>query len=136
MDRELENFVWSRANHLCEYCRVPQIFDPVAFEIDHIIARQHHGQTLVDNLALICFTCNRHKGPNIAGYDLELQQTTALFHPRRDTWSDHFRWEGPELSGLSAIGRVPIHVLAINLEHRIALRKSLIDEGVFPPVPY
>lgn len=136
MDRKLEKLVWSRANDCCEYCRMPQVFDPIAFEIDHVIARQHHGKTHLDNLALICFTCNRHKGPNIAGFDLESQQTTRLFDPRRDNWSDHFRWAGPELIGLSAIGRVTIHVLAINLEIRLALRTSLMHEGVFPPASH
>jgi len=36
---------------------------------DHIIARQHGGQTTADNLAFACIHCNRHKGPNIASID-------------------------------------------------------------------
>jgi hypothetical protein len=133
MDRALEERVWSRARDRCEYSRMPQAFDPVAFEIDHILAKQHHGQTIAENLALICFSCNRHKGPNIAGFGVESQRTVALYHPRRDVWEKYYMWRGAQLVGLSAAGRVTVHVLAINDELRLALRSELIDEGVFVP---
>ncbi len=35
----------------------------------HIVASQHLGATTVDNLALSCPFCNRHKGPNLVGID-------------------------------------------------------------------
>jgi len=132
MDKKLEELVWSRANGICEYCQVPQRFDPINFQIDHIIAEQHQGPTSADNLALACYTCNHQKGPNIAGYDLETNETVPLFNPRKDSWSVHFHWDGAELQG-APIGRVTVHVLAINRDFRIALRRSLIHEGVFPP---
>lgn len=133
MERGLAESVWRRAQECCEYCRVPQSGDPLPFQIDHIIARQHGGATVSDNLALACYSCNRHKGPNIAGFDASTQRTIPLFHPRRDTWADHFQWRGPQLSGLTATGRVTVHVLAINLDFRIALRRALMQEGLFPP---
>jgi hypothetical protein len=46
-------------------------------------------------------------------------------------WREHFSWCDAELVGLSAAGRVTVHVLAINDELRMALRKELIGEGVF-----
>ena len=103
--------------------------------MDHIIAVQHSGSATEGNLALACFACNHHKGPNIAGFDRVLQETVPLFHPRRDAWSDHFRWNGPELEGITPVGRVTVHVLAINRDFRVALRRTLIQEGVFPPTP-
>ncbi len=112
---------------------MPQEFDPLAFQIDHVIATQHLGPTVEANLALACYACNRHKGPNIAGFDLQTQQTVPLFNPRRDDWSEHFRWRGPELVGVTPVGRVTVHVLAVNLDFRVALRRALIREGVFPP---
>lgn len=42
---------------------------PLGFHVDHIIPRQHGGLTQLDNLALACLHCNRHKGPNLAGLD-------------------------------------------------------------------
>jgi hypothetical protein len=43
MDEALIQLVWDRAGSACEYCLMPQIFFPAAFQIDHIIARQHGG---------------------------------------------------------------------------------------------
>jgi hypothetical protein len=56
-----------------------------------------------------------------------------LFNPRRYKLGRHFRWDGPVLVGLTPVGRATIAVLEINLEHRVALRQGLIDEGDFPP---
>ena len=55
MDTTLERLVWQRAKSLCEYCLLPQVFSPLPHAIDHIIARQHHGPTKAENLALACF---------------------------------------------------------------------------------
>ena len=38
MDSALTDFVWQRAGACCEYCRMPQIYDELPFEIDHAIA--------------------------------------------------------------------------------------------------
>lgn len=133
MDKSLEELVRSRAKGCCEYCRMPESYDSLAFQVDHIIAVQHLGATVADNLALACFACNHHKGPNIAGFDHDAQQTVPLFHPRRDRWDDHFQWQGPELVGLTSVGKVTIQVLAVNRDFRVALRRMLIQEGVFPP---
>lgn len=135
MQKALEAFVRTRAHDCCEYCRLPQAFDPSAFQVDHVIARQHNGATVGANLALACYACNHHKGPNIAGFDPVTEQTIPLFHPRRDVWAEHFQWFGPELSGLTPVGRVTVQVLAINLDFRVALRRALMQEGVFPPGP-
>ena len=37
--------------------------------IDHVIAQQHGGVTAASNLALACYACNLHKGPNLSGRD-------------------------------------------------------------------
>ena len=54
------------------------------FQIDHVIAEQHHGATVPENLALPCLNDNLHKGPNIAGLDPPTGLLTRLFHPRQD----------------------------------------------------
>jgi len=129
----LTELVWTRAKRRCEYCQMPQAFDPLPFEIDHIISVQHGGLTTAGNLALSCFACNRRKGPNLAGFDRILQTTVPLFHPRNDDWCRHFRWFGATLEGETVVGRVTIHVLGINQDYRVALRNALFLEGVFPP---
>lgn len=122
------------AGETCEYCRVPKQFDPLPFQVDHVIARQHGGETVPENLALACLSCNNHKGPNIAGIDREFgtDKVVRLFHPRNDVWEEHFEWNGAVLDGRTRIGRTTVYVLGINLPHRVALRQSLIEEGVFP----
>jgi hypothetical protein len=100
MDAALIQAVRRRAKHACEYCRMPQAFYPtVPFQVDHVIARQHVGGTVLANLALACLHCNSHKGPNIAGIDPKSRRLTRLFHPRRHRWDRHFRWEGSVLLG-------------------------------------
>ena len=132
MDSSLQEFVRRRANDTCEYCRMPQHLDSLPFQMDHIIARKHDGPTSADNLALACFYCNTYKGPNLAGVDPIGGQVVRLFHPRKDIWADHFFWEGPILRSHTPVGRAAIAVLRINDAEAVAVRASLISEGVFP----
>jgi len=132
-DEALADLVRLRANHCCEYCKLPQAFSPDRFQIDHIIARQHRGKSSAANLALACLADNNHKGPNLAGVDPKTGRRAWLFHPRRQKWSRHFRWQGPVLIGRTPAGRATIVVLGINLPLRVAQRAALMVEGVFPP---
>ena len=133
MDVALTELVWERARRCCESCRMPQIYDELPFEIDHVVAEQHGGKTVASNLALACFADNHHKGPNLAGIDAKTRRRTWLFNPRRHKWARHFRWDGPILVGRTAVGRATIAVLRINLSHRVRHRAQLIAEGIFPP---
>src|SRR5437660_1723283 len=99
MDAELVELVWQRAHSCCEYCRLPQAFSLLPFEIDHIIARKHGGRTVAANLALACYYCNSFKGPNIGGLDPRTGKLVQLFNPRRHPWKKCFRWRGPLLIG-------------------------------------
>ena len=133
MDQELERLVRQRAGRICEYCHMLDAFDLPAFELEHIIARKHQGKTVAGNLAVACFTCNHHKGPNLGGIDPKTGKKVWLFHPRRHKWAKHFRWDGPILLGRTPTGRATIAVLGINLPLRIRLRAELIKEGIFLP---
>lgn len=130
MDRRAERRVRERAGHACEYCRVPQAYDVLPFEIDHITAQQHGGATRLGNLALACAADNRYKGPNIAGRDPTTGRLVPLFNPRRHKWAYHFRWDGPLLQGRTPIGRATVAVLRMNLPYRIRFRAALIAAGV------
>ena len=133
MNRGLQELVWERARGCCEYCLIPQEYDGFVHEIDHAIAKKHGGATVASNLVLACFPCNNHKGPNVGGLDPLTGKLTPLFNPRRHRWRRHFRWKGATLAARTPVGRVTIAVLEINEAERVLLRKSLIDEGVFPP---
>ena len=131
MNAELIESVWSRANGCCEYCLLPQAAHVLTFPIDHVIARQHGGETVDANLALSCTRCNSYKGPNIAGLDPETGELKRLFHPRTDVWADHFRIVAPAIEGLTAIGRTTVALLQFNHADSLALRGELIAEGIF-----
>ncbi|MFO0811401.1 MAG: HNH endonuclease signature motif containing protein [Gemmataceae bacterium] len=133
MNRSLTRLVWERAGGCCEYCRLPQAYSDLPYQIDHVIAEQHGGRTVRANLALACLPDNKRKGPNLSGIDPVTGKLVPLFHPRRQRWGRHFRWRGPYLVGRTQTGRATIRVLAINAPDRVDLRRCLIAEGVFPP---
>jgi hypothetical protein len=110
---------------------VRERYDPLPFQVDHIIAEQHGGATVMENLAWSCLHCNKHKGPNIAGIDPRSDGLAALFHPRRQGWRRHFFWDGPILRGRTRSARATIAVLAINDADFLAFRAELMEEGVF-----
>jgi hypothetical protein len=123
--------ICARARGACEYCRMPQEFDVRPFQIDHIRAQKHRGLSGMSNVALACLPCNSFKGPNVAGYDPEMNKLQRLFNPRVDERVQHFAWDGPLLVGLTSVGRTTIEVLRINAVDRVAHRELLIDAGEF-----
>ena len=122
--------VRQRAATRCEYCHFPEVHAALPFQIDHIIARQHGGGNDFANLALACLYCNAAKGPNIAGIDPVSGGIVPLFHPRRDTWGRHFKWKGAWLDGRTPRARATIQVLQMNDPATVAVRESLIEEGI------
>ena len=117
--------VIARARGCCEYCAKPQVsFYP--HEVDHVIAQKHGGKTSLDNLAFACFECNRYKGSDVASFDPHTGQLVALFNPRTQSWSEHFRYDHGAISALTAEGRVTVALLQLNdstrIQERIALR--------------
>ena len=127
MDRDLRELVRRRAGERCEYCRLQQRHYPdFNFHIEHVVARQHRGETEAGNLALSCHHCNLKKGPNLAGLDPKSGKLTALFHPREQLWEEHFEEsENGEIRGRTAIGRATVEVLGMNEEVRIQIRRQI-----------
>jgi 5-methylcytosine-specific restriction endonuclease McrA len=134
MDAVTRRTVRSRCGDGCEYCRLPQTAAPfLTFHIEHIVATQHEGGDELDNLALACPDCNRHKGPNLTSIDPLTRQIVPLFHPRRDVWSDHFTIEGPAIHGHTATGRATARLLRFNDPERLAVRAALLEIDEWPP---
>lgn len=128
----LDTVVRQRARERCEYCHMPQAVRLLRFEIDHIVARKHGGSTEADNLALCCGQCNLHKGTDLSGMDPVTGRMTRLFHPRRDRWADHFRWERLTIVGVTPVGRVTVAVLQLNREADLPVHEELFLEGLLP----
>jgi HNH endonuclease len=131
--KTLADEVRVRAHHRCEYCCMPQVFELATFQIEHIVAAQHHGPMTMTNLALACLRCNKRKGPNLSGRDPITGKNVWLFNPREQKWGRHFYWNGPYLVGRTQVGRATIETLAINLSFAVEARRALMEEGKFPP---
>lgn len=132
MDAKRRAFVCNRADHRCEFCRLPQAAAPfLTFHVEHILAQQHIMDDSIDNLALACPDCNRHKGPNLTTLDPETRSIVRLFNPRSDEWATHFAVDGPKIVGLTAIGKATVRLLQMNSVERIATRAELLAEGPF-----
>ena len=110
----------------------PQSASKLRFWIDHIIASQHLGPTTLENLALSCPFCNRHKGSNRVGVDPVSKAYVPLFNPRVDEWNEHFQFHGDQIVGISAPGRATVHVLAMNHPVQLIVRHALLREGLLP----
>lgn len=129
MDAATRDLVRRRAGERCEYCLLRQENSDLTHHVEHIVARQHGGSDDPENLALACHRCNLHKGPNLTGLSAETGEIVPLYHPRRDQWADHFAFRGTLIEGLTLVGRVTVHVLALNDARRLEVRAELIAGG-------
>jgi len=102
----------------------------------------HGGTDEPENLALACYHCNLHKGPNLTGIDPETNRITPLFHPRRESWIDHFSFQSVYLIGLTPTGRATVRreVAASRSSHgadgRTRCLLLLLAEKQFSAVTY
>ena len=130
MEPDLRRSVRDRAGNRYEYCGLRQEYAPLAlYTIDHIIPKKHGGSDDLLNLALACYHCNIHKGPNLAGIDPDSGEMVALFNPRQQVWPDHFVREGAFIVGRTPVGRTTVRVLVMNAPERVELREKLIENG-------
>lgn len=68
----------------------------------------------MENLALSCLSCNRHKGSDLTSFDPVTGDVTRLFDPRSQVWAEHFELDRGRIRGLSAIGRTTVMLLKFN----------------------
>lgn len=130
---EIRSAVWSRAKGCCEYCLIYEEDSYYIHEIDHLLPKKHGGTTELDNLALSCFFCNRHKGTDIGSIDPITEKFILFFNPRNHVWDYHFRLEGNRIITLTPFGRVTSLILKFNHPQRRIEREFLIKLGCYPP---
>lgn len=127
MDATTRQMVRKRANDRCEYCHLPQAAAPfLTFHIEHVQAQQHVEDDSLENLALACPDCNRHKGPNLATVDPQTRLIVRLFHPRQDEWDSHFEYRGTIIFGRTSVGEATVRLLQMNTVERIEMRAELL----------
>ncbi len=111
---------------------MPQEGQEAKFHVDHIVPRASRGETTAENLALACVSCSLHKAARGMAFDPQTREEVALFHPRRDRWNEHFRWEDVHIAGLSATGRATIEALRMNRRVVLAIRAEQKLRGNHP----
>jgi hypothetical protein len=130
---ELERLTAERAGNRCEYCRMHQALQGATFHLEHVIPISRGGTSELSNLALACPACNLKKSDRVEVTDPETGDLVTLFHPRQDSWKDHFAWEDYHLIGLTAKGRGTVNALAFNDARKIKIRQAEQGFGLFPP---
>ena len=126
----LRREVRERAEERCEYCLLAESQAFFPHEPDHLISQKHGGKTVLANLALACFDCNRYKGSDIASINVATGKVTPLFNPRTQRWSDHFLLQGDgRIVPFTAVGRVTETLMRLNLPQRLEVRARLLLTG-------
>ncbi len=127
--------VIARAHGRCEYCRCPAAFATQSFSVEHVIPFSRGGRTVWQNLALACPGCNGHKYDKSAAPDPLGSTLAALYHPRKQSWQDHFRWSDgfTRVVGLTATGRATVDALRLNRPGVVNMRRALLAIGEHPP---
>jgi hypothetical protein len=131
----LKKLVFDRAKGMCEYCRSLAKFAIDPLVMDHIQPVSRGGQTIAENLALSCQTCNNCKYTKTEAPDPVTGQAVPLFHPRQMVWQEHFTWneDATQMLGITPTGRATIALLQTNREGVMNMRRVLGIMGDHPP---
>jgi hypothetical protein len=132
--RETRRCVRQRGGR-CEYCQHPDAYACTPFVCEHVIPRVRGAGHTYRELAWACAGCNSHKYDKTRAIDPETGRRTALFNPRRQKWSKHFRWSEDSLLivGLTFTGRATVEALHLNRPELVNLRFALKAIGEHPP---
>jgi hypothetical protein len=82
-----------------------------------------------------CRRCNARKGTRTHGIDPFTQAEAALFHPRTQSWHDHFAWstDNTRVEGQTVTGRATVEALGLNDPLIVAARGLWVRGGWWPP---
>jgi HNH endonuclease len=135
ISEQLRQKVRQNAKNRCEYCLSHQDYVMGRLQIDHIEPIIQGGKDLEENLCLACELCNQYKWTQTEAIDPQTGQTIALFHPRQQTWSDHFAWSSDNVTilGLTSCGRATIEALKLNNTLALTVRRNWVRAGWHPP---
>jgi hypothetical protein len=99
------------------------------------VPKRAGGATQAANLALACVSCSLRKEARRSAIDPASCRRVPLFHPRRQRWEDHFRWEGVRVAGLTATGPATVAALRMNRVLILAIRQEEALRGRHPAAP-
>lgn len=110
-------------------------FTAMPMHLEHIIPLAAGGTSAEENLWLACPLCNGYKGIQTQAVDADTGESIPLFHPRKQSWGDHFKWsdDGTQIIGESACGRATVVALQLNNKHLVQARRRWVMAGWHPP---
>ena len=135
MPSALRPVVAARDEYRCAYCLTSEDNCGLAMHLDHIVPEVAGGVTEVDNLCLVCFSCNVSKGAQQSALDPETGEHVSLYHPVRERWADHFKWseDGTHIDGRTSEGRATVVALKMNNPTVVFARRRWVSAGWHPP---
>jgi 5-methylcytosine-specific restriction endonuclease McrA len=135
ISRTLRRLVRRQAHDTCEYCQSTVELTGQDFTVDHIIPESRGGGSGLSNLCWCCFWCNSFKQVRTKAMDPKTGNLVALYHPRQDSWLDHFRWspDATRIVGRTPIGRATVKVLRLNRPPLVAARRIWVRHELHPP---
>ena len=134
---KLATRIRQQARDRCGYCCLSsEALIGMAMELEHLVPFASGGKTTENNLWLSCRRCNEFKGAYTNAIDPVTGEEFVLFNPRRQIWSEHFRWndDGTEIVGVSPTGRATVVALRLNHPIIVTARKLWASVGWWPPV--
>lgn len=132
---QLRRLVRARAGSRCEYCGLSQEGQEATFHVDHVVPKRSDGPTQTSNLAFACVSCSLRKEARRSAVDPTSGRAASLYHPRRQRWATHFRWEGVRVVGLTPTGRATVAALRMNRPLILAIRQEEALRGRHPAAP-
>ena len=122
-------------NRHCAYCHTTEANTGQPMTIDHILPQAQGGETTFENLCFAYRRCNEFKGSITSAQDPLTGDMVSVFHPRQQTWNEHFQWDesGVLLLGLTAVGRATIVALNMNNAIIVDARRRWVSVGWHPP---
>ena len=131
----LRRKVAEQSRDRCGYCLSLEAVTGIACEVDHLRPLNAGGETVEENLWLICGPCNKFKSSRTSALDPLSKRWVRLFNPRHDSWAAHFEWQadGLLMFGKTAIGRATVSALRLNREVLVKAHRRWIRGGWHPP---
>ena len=100
-------------------------------EMEHLTPQAVGGDDAEENLWLACRVCNGYKHTKIEPVDGVTGESVALFNPREEKWSEHFKFSPDKTAiiGLTPTGRATVIALKLNHELTVRARKNWVIAG-------
>lgn len=136
ISQSLRHLIIARDHFCCAYCQTSEDNSGQRLHIDHIHPESAGGPSLPHNLCAICFSCNSYKGALLQAPDPISAVEVALFHPVRQGWHEHFKWDESkaQIIGLTPCGRATVEALEMNHPIIVRARKRWVAAGWHPPL--